>query len=434
MVNSLMRNSKMCEEASYNLRYTETYAILTITTPNIDVEHEDSINLEVHDKELVFTAPPYHLRIPSDKHLQQTNVYPEKIEYDKASIIYHVPLQTDKNGDAESAQHCFKYGFGDFYSSVLNIQNNQDFKTLTNPEKSSNDERRAKRLNDEQTDFNPEHYGMDYVQYVIDGFGLESSIIPSEVQLTEDQKYRIRLITEDKTHKLEEYLNLRQNFSTLAGLVDILLAVLYDKLINHNELNEAISHFNIHRISATLSYFEKFDSIQEVLLAFYRRCCIYPLYRSKNLAQTCAALLQDALMQEDFNNWILEKLMYCYEAFKTHDTVVLNYYYIKDYVKLVQSCSVCDPLREIGKDIEMLSSSICDGYLGLEKMSIAFKMVKSIMEEEDESTDSDDTVSSGESDETESDYSGTTTSDDEVIHYQPEESVLEKLKNLKLQS
>ncbi|XP_058464492.1 protein SHQ1 homolog [Malaya genurostris] len=422
----------MSDVVSYNLKYSETHAILIVTTPNVDVEHEDSINLEVHEKELVFTAPPYHLRISSDKYLVKTDVYPESIDYEKSSIVYHIPLQTVSDEPTKSNQNIFKYGFGDFYCSVLNIQNSQDFKTLTNPENVSFEERRAKRIKDEQDDFNPEHYGMDYVQYVIDRFGLESVVIPLDVKLTDNQRYCIKLLMEEKSHKIDDYCGLHEQPSILTSLVDILLAVLYDKLINHNELNEAISHFNIHRISATLSYFEKFDSIQEVLVAFYRRCCIYPLYRNQNLAHTCTTMLENALKQDDSNEWILEKLLYCYESFKSHDTVVLNHYYIKDYVKLIQYCYVSDTLRAFTKDIAALSTSIRGGSLGLERMSVAFRIIKSVMEEDYESTDSDDTSNSDQDDETESDYSSTTTSDDEVIHYQPEESVLDKLKNLKL--
>ena len=46
-------------------------------------------------------------------------------------------------------------------------------KTLSNPEKYSQEERKRKKIKDEEHDFNPEHYGMDYVQYVIDGLSID---------------------------------------------------------------------------------------------------------------------------------------------------------------------------------------------------------------------------------------------------------------------
>ncbi|XP_053686618.1 protein SHQ1 homolog [Sabethes cyaneus] len=417
----------MCDKLTYSLQYTEAKAILVITAPDLDVEHEDILSLEVFDQELVFTAPPHYQRIPSKNTLVPGEVFPTNIDYEKSAITYHIPLSVEKDLN-EPPQKGFNYGFGDFYDSVLNIQTTQDFKTLSNPEQFSNDERRAKRLADEQKDFNEEHYGMDCVQYMIDGFGIRPDGVPLDIQLTDEQRYQIELIMDRKKCDLNRYTWQHPDLTVLAGLVDILLATLYDKLVNSNELNEAISHFNIHRLSATLSYFEKHDSIHQVLIAFYRRCCIYPLYRSKNLALMCTRILIDALKSNDFVDWILEKLLHCYEAFKRNECTILNHYYIKDFVRFVQSTLSRDRIQDLGKEIAEFSPSVFTGSLGLGEASIALKMIKSIMDNDDDTTDSDDTDGSSTDDGTETD----TSTDDEGVS-DSVESVLDKLKNINLQ-
>lgn len=280
---------------------------------------------------------------------------------------------------------------------------------------------------------------------MIDGFGLRSADIPLNVQLTNDQRGQIKSIVDARIYDLDRYACQHPDLTILTGLVDILLAILYDKLVNSNELNEAISHFNIHRLSATLSYFEKHDSIHHVLVAFYRRCCIYPLHRSKNLALMCTRLLIDALKPNEFIDWILEKLLYCHEAFKNNECTVLNHYFIKDYVRFVQLTVSKDRIQDIGKEIAevivftnsqesfiqtvyfQFSPSVFTGSLGLGESSIALKMIKSIMDNDDDSTDSDDTCSCTTEDETETD------TDDEQDIPDSVESVLDKLKNIQLQ-
>uniref|UniRef100_A0A1Q3FVJ4 Protein SHQ1 homolog n=1 Tax=Culex tarsalis TaxID=7177 RepID=A0A1Q3FVJ4_CULTA len=417
----------MSDSVTYSVSYTDTHAILLVTTLELDLEHADTaLALEVHDRELVFTAPPYHVRIPVDRDLlRQDEVFPEQIDYEKSMISYHIPLVT--KAQVESAPEAlFPYGFNNSYSGPLNIINNQEFKSLSNPERFSNEERHQKRITDEKNDFNTEHFGMDHVQCMIDYFGLDTAAIKLEAKLTEDQTYRIKVILSDKKDDLDRYRTLAENGTILLNLLDILLAVLYDKLLQGDELNEAISHVNIHRISATLSYFEQLSSVEAVLTAFYRRCCIYPLFRSKELAQICAQHLVNASKKEAFKDWILEKLMYCYESLMRNDCSILNHYYIKDYIRFAWLCTPVEGLRKISEEVAQIMPQVHDRPLGFGEEVVVQKMVHDIIGRLDESsTDSDDDSSSEDETETES-------SDEDVIP-QPEESVLDKLMNLKIQ-
>ncbi|XP_065075715.1 protein SHQ1 homolog [Ochlerotatus camptorhynchus] len=418
----------MSESVAYTLQYSCDFAILEIQIPEVDLEHEDSIVLEVQERELVFTVPPYHVRIPTEQDLQPMEVFPKNIDYEKGIIVYNIPLSKHTADEGKLPQASHSYGFGDFYSGALNIVNSQDFKSLSNPEAYSNEQRKNKRLADERHDFNPEHFGMDHVQNLIDGFGLDTVDIPTQIRLTNDQKYRIKMIIDEKKREVDKYQSLCKDESICTNLVDIVLAVLYDQLVNSNELNEAISHVNIHRISSSLSYFEMFSSQEDVLVAFYRRCCIYPLFRSKSLSRKCVEQFIDATKQEFALEWFLDKLLYCYDAFKANECVVLNHYYIKDCIRFVQICTPIEMLRKTGNAIEKLLPLVHDRSLGFGEEAMARKFVRDIIGANEDSTDSDDTSGSSDAWETESD-----SSDDEASRTSPEESVLDKLMNLKIQ-
>nr|XP_029735819.1 protein SHQ1 homolog [Aedes albopictus] len=419
--------SNMSADISYTIEYSNEFATLAVNVPDLDLEQEASFVLEVHESELVFTLPPHHARIPSEKALRLADVYPKQIDYEKGIIVYDIPLSkaTVKNETpAESASHA--YGFGSFYSGALNIVNNQDFKTLSNPEIYTPDQRRSFRLDDEIKDFNLEHYGMDHVQYLIDGFGLHSVEIPFEVCLSKDQQIRIRMIMDEKKRDVDKFQTLSKNVTVCFNLIDIILAVLYDKVVNSNELNEAISHVNIHRISCSLSYFEQFSSYEDVLVAFYRRSCMYPYYRSKDLSRKCVELLVGALSKANSIDWVLEKLLYCYDAFKSNDCAVLNHYYIKDCIRFIQLCKPDEMLQDAGCCCSKILPTIHNKSLGFGEEAMVRKLVKDIIGADEDSTDSDDTSGSSDDETSESE----SISSDSL----PEENVLEKLMNLNIQA
>uniref|UniRef100_A0A182Q7E5 Protein SHQ1 homolog n=1 Tax=Anopheles farauti TaxID=69004 RepID=A0A182Q7E5_9DIPT len=273
----------------------------------------------------------------------------------------------------------------------------------------------------EAKDFYGEHYAMDYIQYSIDKLGLSLENLPALRKLTEDQSYRIRVIVEEKQRQNDQYKSIEDHDVLLLGLIDILLAIVYDRLTNGNELNEANSHINIHRLAATLACFVEFDDVIQMLRSFYRRSCIYPYYRHKEIAKMCVQHLTAQLATEERRIWIQEQLLHAYNAFKTTDCAVLNHYFIKDFIRYA----------ELGLDTEALQqcalNEVHQDSLGFGEDVLVQKMLRDIMaQEESDSTDSDDYESTDESD---SD-SESIASVDQLSN--PNENVLEKLMNLNL--
>ncbi|XP_055603075.1 protein SHQ1 homolog [Uranotaenia lowii] len=429
----------MNDALKYTLDVQEGKVIFTVHVPELDVEHEDALKLEVLGREIVFTAPPYHVRVPLENEVVLTEeVFPEKLNYEKSIITYHIPLKNVSSDSSVPDQNLFSYGFANFYSGTLNIQNSQDFRTLSNPEKFSNAARRAQRLAGESADFNGDHYGMDHVQYLIDEFGLNLNCIPcsGKTLLSDQQLRQIKLIVEEKKRTLEKYQNLEIDKPTIFNLLGIVLSVIYDKVINGNDLNEAMSHVNIHRLSPALSYFEDIESIESVLKVFYRRICIYPLYRSKNLAERCVQILIAGLREDDPRAWILDKLLYAYDAFKKNDCAILNHYFIKDFIRMVHLCSIETDIHECFEQLDKQLPKIHSKPLGFGEDNIVRRVIKEVLDIDDDSTDSDDSSESeDESEDGSSESSSESEASDiiEVVPKKTEDSVLDRLMNLKIE-
>ena len=71
-------------------------------------------------------------RIPVDRDLlRQDEVFPERIDYEKSVISYHIPLVTKEQTDTVP-EALFAYGFNKSYSGPLNIVGCLNYEHSTN--------------------------------------------------------------------------------------------------------------------------------------------------------------------------------------------------------------------------------------------------------------------------------------------------------------
>uniref|UniRef100_A0A182MV38 Protein SHQ1 homolog n=1 Tax=Anopheles culicifacies TaxID=139723 RepID=A0A182MV38_9DIPT len=404
--------------------------LVVLDLPELDLEHESNLVLDIFPNECTFTAAPYHARIPLSHPVHPGKAYPEMIDYEKSTVTFRVPLDGDiKTADTEILSH--PYGFGRLHNGPLSLETSQELKILHDPCKYSFPERWELKEAAEQNDFNGEHYGMDFIQFTIDKLGINLENFPMSFKLTEDQSYRIRVIVDEKIRQKEAYTSIEDHYPVLLGLIDILLAIVYDRLTNNNELNEANSHINIHRISATLAYFVEFDCMEQMLRSFYRRSCTYPYYRNKEIALVCAQHVIHRATSAESREWIQHQLMHAYEAFKTTDCAVLNHFCIKDYVRYVELGLKQEILMKVMDDMKKALPDVHQAALGFGEEKLLQKLLRDIItqEDSDESTDSDDYESSeDESDDSDSDNESVTSNEEPNAN----ENVLEKLMNLNL--
>ncbi|XP_050092821.1 protein SHQ1 homolog [Anopheles aquasalis] len=429
----------MDDNLKFTVSYDSQHALIVLDLPELDLEHESDLILDVFPHESVFTAPPYHGRIPLERAGKCGKVLPEHIDYEKSSVTFRVPLDIATSSKGNASESTFPYGFGLLYNGPLSVDTSQELKSLSNPELHSLPDRMAMMEAAENADFNAEHYGMDYIQFMIDKLGLKLKDLSPVKPLTDEQRYRASVIVGEKPKQNELIKSISEHRPVMLGMIDILLAIAYDRLTNNNELNEANSHINIQRISATLSYFVEFSTIETLLRSFYRRSCTYPFYRNKDLTQLCVAtLIERVRAANNRKEWLTQELSHAYDAFKTTDCAILNHYYIKDCIRYVELALDDKMLLQIMTELEEALPDVHPEPLGFGEENVVQRLLKDVITQDSDSyvTDSDDYESpislsdaSGADDDDDEDDDGAS-SEKELSN----ENVLEKLMNLKLSS
>lgn len=428
----------MEDSVSFRTILESKHILVILDLPELDLEHESNLVLNIFPKECTFTAAPYHASISLSHVARPGKAFPEHIDYEKSTVTFRVSLADDvKTADSEIPS--YPYGFGRLYSGPISLETSQELKVLPDPYKYSFEQRWTMKEEAENNDFHGEHYGMDYIQFAIDRLGLALENPSEPCKLTEDQSYRIRVMVDEKIRNKETYTScIEDHQPLLLGLIDVLLAVGYDRLTNNNELNEANSHINIHRIAGTLAYFAEFYDVEQMLRSFYRRSCTYPYYRCKEIAMICVQHVVKGLSSQDRKVWIHRELLHAYEAFKTTECAVLNHYFVKDYVRYVELGLNEETLLKCTEIMEKILPDVHQAALGFGEEKLIQKLLQDIItQEESDSTDSDDyDTADSESDESDSDnessslkLSAVSATDEDA---NPNENVLEKLMNLKL--
>lgn len=364
-----------------------------------------------------------------------------------------------------------KYGFDRQRTGVIARIKEEipDLVDIVNPEHMTVQDARQERLRAEDEHFSAEHYladryepaGVEQVlSYIapwwdlaarLDGSG-DSATAEDLFRFTEEEKTKMRNLP-----RREYLLDKQLEPSLLLGLVDILFAYAYNKRATEGE-DTVESGWNISKLSATLSWFEEFWSLEQTVRCCFRRCLIFPLYRHWGLAY---AVLQDVIQILRLGpRYVLRCLLEVHDAFSHHDSrYILNDLYIADYAVWVQSVRpkslhrLADALKQVkvrkadvGLDIPELErgaklaiaeaaaeqASTADNVsAALQALCISNPLASAANREgddvpnsrdavvkpenelsDDESTSSDDDSSSWSGDESGSDSSADSTSDD----------------------
>jgi protein SHQ1 len=285
------------------------------------------------------------------------------------------------------------YGFNMKYSSILgNLREDcLDMIEIIDPDKISPFERRALRLERENSKFDAERYLGDYFgaeedsifieamdhetmwtkllesqdiqieEVVVDGIDSDnppvrsssnsssnSSSISNNIVLTSDEQ---EILSNSLCNR--EYLipsgSLEEN-RLLISLTDILFAYCYDSRITLEEPNVE-SAYTISRLSSTLSWLDSYigesDEIMTSIKSFCRRSLIYPYIRSWDL--TCKILGDVSVIFSLGKRCILKVLLKLRSIFEHTDThYLLNKLYLDDYCVWIQSLNN-DVINEFSK-------------------------------------------------------------------------------------
>ncbi|XP_032822396.1 protein SHQ1 homolog [Petromyzon marinus] len=290
------------------------------------------------------------------------------------------------------------YGFGGSRTGVFHRLQEElsDVIDLQSPESSTAAQRRALRLQAEDSKFDADHYLADYFEdepvmetlsYRPWWDGCDAGAVP----FTEEDKEQLRRFTNksfvlDRASRRQAYL----------GMVDIILAVAYDVRITGGE-SHVEGPWNIRKLSGTLCWFETYETLQEVLVSFARRVLCYPLYRHFGLV---LKVVEDAARIFALGRQgVMKCLLATHKLFRENDPAyILNDIYITDYCIWVQKTkphrllNLADALRKAKISKEEL------GFDLLEEERIGLMVQKEQEEEKElnvEIKDADESAASG---------------------------------------
>ncbi|XP_058800567.1 protein SHQ1 homolog [Phymastichus coffea] len=231
-----------------------------------------------------------------------------------------------------------KYGFGNKISGALNAFEDSWIREIIDlplPDKTLPENRQKLREKHELESFNEEYYMADlmepecvesYLSYKCD---LEKGT-EGEVKFDDTEKD----ILKELPNK-EYLLNENEIKTVLYSMIDILFASCYNYRITLGE-NNVESGWTISKLSATLSWFQNFTNLHDVILSSIRRSLCYPQVRNWNLSMKIFQDVRDIVKLG--KKYIIKRFCEIHSIFNNsyEPRYVLNQLYIKDYLIWLQ--------------------------------------------------------------------------------------------------
>jgi protein SHQ1 len=264
-----------------------------------------------------------------------------------------------------------KYGFANEQTGII-ARLAEDFSDLIDvkdPEHKSSSQKRCERLESESMQFSDDHYLSD----LFDQKEIISQLISFEAdwdkceisyKFNEEEKFKMKNLP-----KKEYIFDKAMKKTLLLGMIDILFAYAYDMRINECEHNVE-SAWNICKLSATLSWFETYCSLNQVVISLMRRSLCYPLYRNWQLS---LKVLQDIKRITRLGpNYILKCFLDIHKLLNESGDgrYILNDLYITDYCVWLQYVKATT-FDSLAKALEVIQINKNDVNLDLDLLERA---------------------------------------------------------------
>ncbi|XP_059415901.1 protein SHQ1 homolog [Carassius carassius] len=321
----------------------------------------------------------------------------EEEEEEEEEFDWQIEQEVYTETPAETLKEYHKYGFGNLRSGVFaRLQEElNEVIDLKDPDNTAPELRRHNRLEAETTIFCSDHYMVNLYEDEEEIRNLlkfkpwwrELSPDPSaqsdtSITFTEEEKEQMRKFT-NRSYLLDK----KAHFHVWLGLVDIILAYVYDVCTTEGEHNVE-SAWTIRKLSGTLSWLETYHSVQDVLVSFGRRTLCYPLYRHFSLITR--AVKDVACIFQSGKACVLKCLLAIHKIFRENDPAyILNDLYITDYciwIQRVKSKHVLDLAESLHN--AKLQKNHLDLELEILEQAAELAMKEEADEEEEEEEDS----------------------------------------------
>ncbi|XP_005383826.1 PREDICTED: protein SHQ1 homolog isoform X2 [Chinchilla lanigera] len=379
---------RIVENGSEQGSYDADKGIFTIRLPKeTPGQHFEGLNM------LTALLAPRKSRTakPLVEEIGASEVSKEVVEDDDEEFDWEIE-QTPYEEASESALNpqCH-YGFGNLRSGVFQRLQDElsEVTDIKNPDFTPAAERRQKRLAAELAKFDPDHYLADlfeneaveqllkYSPWWNDTYSeMMASLEDSQeqenhavlVSFSEEEKYQLRKFV-NKSYLLDKKAHRQVYYS----LIDILLAYCYEIRVTEGERNVE-SAWSIRKLSPTLSWFETWTNVHEILVAFGRRVLCYPLYRHFKLVMKAH---RDAVkILQLGKSAVLKCLLDIHKIFQENDPAyILNDLYISDYCVWIQKAK-SKKLSTLARALKEASLTKAQLGLELEELEAAARLVQ----------------------------------------------------------
>ncbi|KAM3960638.1 protein SHQ1 homolog [Aphomia sociella] len=270
----------------------------------------------------------------------------------------------------------FSYGFANKVTTEftnIGTEFPQVFE-LRIPDRVAVDERNRLRSEHEDSKFSSDHYLADF----FDDELLEPYL--TTATFWDTPGFNSPDFTEDEVGVLKElpnksYLLSKSEYKqVLHGLVDILYGYCYDKRTTLNE-STVESSWTINKLSSTLSWFCIFNSLNETLIACYRRALVYPIFRNFELCHKVKYDLVTLLRKG--KRFVIKCLIDIHNMFNNSNDAryILNQLYIKDYLIFLQKCKN-EEIEQLCNNLANIEIKKNDLNLELDELESAGEMVQ----------------------------------------------------------
>ncbi|TRY82163.1 hypothetical protein DNTS_009470 [Danionella cerebrum] len=212
-------------------------------------------------------------------------------EDDEEDFNWELEQEVYTETPAEKLKEYHKYGFGNLRSGVFTRLQEElnEVIDVKDPDHTNPELRRSNRLDAETTIFCTDHYMLclyedeEEIKKLLrfkpwwNELKQDSSTNSDILMFTEEEKEQMR-----KFSNHSYLLDKKARFHVWLGLVDIVLAYVYDVRTTEGEHNVE-SSWTIRKLSGTLCWLETYHSVHDVLVSFGRRSLCYPLFRHFSL-------------------------------------------------------------------------------------------------------------------------------------------------------
>ncbi|XP_074646856.1 protein SHQ1 homolog [Tubulanus polymorphus] len=331
---------KIIENGKESAKYEADIASYTVKVPKLNpgeyFEGLDMITKLLAPKGKSTAAAPLIEVLESSSNAEFDDIDEEDIDWQIEQIPYEVMEEV-------LTTEGYYYGFAHQRSGVFTRLKEEFHEVLDirDPDVTSYTTRCELRFEDEQQKFDPEHYLADlYETDCIDEllkyrapWQLLKASKSCEVSLTAEEKDIMR-----KLPAKEYLLDKRDVMSVWLGLIDIIYAYAYNYRTTEGE-NNVESAWTLRKLSATLSWFERFTNMKHVVISSTRRSLCFPLHRNWKLSRK---ILKDTKIIFSLGRKYLLKCLLDIHQILCHSEsyYILNDLYITDYCVWIQSASV----------------------------------------------------------------------------------------------